>query len=621
MVTPETTSGGAIPLRIGIVGLGSRGLGILERLLALAPRLAPRLIEVTIFEPDRPGSGLHRSDQPDYLLLNTIACQLSVFPDRAAIGATGRSGPDFYTWCAERRLRLSEDGQVSLDAGRPVEPTDFLPRRLLGEYLNWAYASITNQLPFNVRLRLFQEQAIDVFPLHGTRGYRLHGSAKTQVDVDRLFVTVGHTGQREPVSADEASLIASVYPLPSSLAAIRAGAVVGIEGFGLASMDTLAALTKGRGGRFVRIEDGLRYLSSGQEPELILYSRGGLPFRARPFSRADRVRHQALFATPAQIEFLREQHEGRQLDFEDDLLPLLLAEMRAAYYLACSSQVQASVLQRAFHEDRLDAEFTALAQQWGHFEPLEHLLLTLPALGSIPYAQWVRAFIADDLAESQRGVAASPLKSALEVWRDLRDVLRDAVNHMGLQPDSRLRFYSLYAPLINRTVAGPQLERHEELLALIDAGRVRIAPGRLIAAGPAQQSGISLTFSEQPQTPVNLDWRVRAHVPSSGLLATDSRILKALHEHALIRPISPRPGHDGIDVDSHGHPLDLFGRSLSNLWLAGPAVEGGTYYNHYVPSSGAWSRALSDAHRMAGACLGLADQRHVAAHPPLERTV
>ncbi|MHC8385054.1 FAD/NAD(P)-binding protein [Pseudomonas sp. LB3P14] len=419
MVTPETTSGGAIPLRIGIVGLGSRGLGILERLLALAPRLAPRLIEVTIFEPDRPGSGLHRSDQPDYLLLNTIACQLSVFPDRAAIGAAGRSGPDFYTWCVERRLRLSEDGQVSPDAGRPVEPTDFLPRRLLGEYLHWAYAAITNQLPLNVRLRLLQEQAIDVFPLHGTRGYRLYGSAQTQVDVDRLFVTVGHTGQREPVSADEASLIASVYPLPSSLAAIRAGAVVGIEGFGLASMDTLAALTKGRGGRFVRTEDGLRYLSSGQEPELILYSRGGLPFRARPFSRADRVRHQALFATPAQIEFLREQHEGRQLDFEADLLPLLLAEMRAAYYLACSPQVEASVLQRAFHEDRLDAEFTALAQQWGRFEPLEHLLLTLPALGSIPYAQWVRAFIADDLAESQRGVAASPLKSALEVWRDV----------------------------------------------------------------------------------------------------------------------------------------------------------------------------------------------------------
>jgi len=64
------------PLHIGLVGCGSRGLSIFERLLSLAETRAEQPVVIDIFDPNVLGSGAHWPDQPDYLLLNTVAGQL-----------------------------------------------------------------------------------------------------------------------------------------------------------------------------------------------------------------------------------------------------------------------------------------------------------------------------------------------------------------------------------------------------------------------------------------------------------------------------------------------------------------------------------------------------------------
>ncbi|WP_296255646.1 MULTISPECIES: FAD/NAD(P)-binding protein [unclassified Pseudomonas] len=601
MVGHHVPPQGAETLRVGIVGLGSRGLGILERLLALAAQTPDRMVDITVFEPGEPGCGTHRTDQPDWLLLNTIACQLSVFPDHAAIDAPGRDGPDFYRWCTERGLRLSEDGQVSLDKGRTVRPTDFLPRRLLGEYLSWAYEHVTNVLPSNVRLTVLQELAINVEPQPLHQGFRVVGSERSEVLVDRLFLTTGHARQRQLPPSMPPGRIANVYPLPETMTNIAPHAVVVIEGLGLTAMDVLAALTKGRGGRFSREGNKLTYEKSGLEPRILMYSRSGLPFRTRPFALPDRIRHTPLFLTKEELERTRQRLSPASLDFDNHLLPLLLAEMRAAYYLASSLLVRPSDLQRAFEQGLLEKTFDTLAAQFGAFDPLEHLITRLPSLAESGYAQWAKAFIEQDLKQSRMGLAESPLKVALEVWRDLRDTLRDAVNGAGLTAESRARFYAHYSPLINRTVAGPQLERHEELLALIEAGHVHLTH-RLDDARP-------------------WDWTIGANVSSAGLGRGDSPLFTALQSYGCVRPISSATSLDGIDVDADAHPRHADGHVSPHLWLLGPAAEGATYYNHYVPSAGAWSRALSDAHRAACACLGLANRTSIETSPVPERIV
>ncbi|MCP3717391.1 FAD/NAD(P)-binding protein [Paraburkholderia sp. CNPSo 3281] len=65
---------------IGIVGVGPRGLGLLERLHAhcLSGSLPDDLV-IHLVDPVCEGVGVHLADQPDYLPVNTVAGQITVF--------------------------------------------------------------------------------------------------------------------------------------------------------------------------------------------------------------------------------------------------------------------------------------------------------------------------------------------------------------------------------------------------------------------------------------------------------------------------------------------------------------------------------------------------------------
>src|SRR5215216_235063 len=125
---------------MAIIGLGPRGLGVLERVVTLAKRAGPELgeLRVEVIDPRCDGAGAHDTAQPDYLLLNTTCSQVSTFPDECTVGAeVDQPGPSLYEWVTARGYRLSDDGYTVGPTGRRIRPTDFLPRRVLGEYLGW----------------------------------------------------------------------------------------------------------------------------------------------------------------------------------------------------------------------------------------------------------------------------------------------------------------------------------------------------------------------------------------------------------------------------------------------------------------------------------------------------
>ncbi|WP_147477633.1 FAD/NAD(P)-binding protein, partial [Pseudomonas coronafaciens] len=64
---------------IAIIGMGSRGLSVLEQLIGLSRHADRQPLQIEVFDPQPPGSGLHHAQQPDYLMLNTMAGQLSAF--------------------------------------------------------------------------------------------------------------------------------------------------------------------------------------------------------------------------------------------------------------------------------------------------------------------------------------------------------------------------------------------------------------------------------------------------------------------------------------------------------------------------------------------------------------
>src|SRR5215207_7752503 len=237
-----------------------------------------------------------------------------MFPDAATVGAaTGPPGPTLFQWAAARGLRLAADGFTVGRAGRPIRPTDFLPRRLLGDYLVWFLAE-QRRRPTALDIRVHRTEAVDLAA--GPDGLAVALADGTALRVDHAFLTTGYAGAAP-----------GPYPLPARVAHVAAGAQVGIAGFGLSAMDVMSALTVGRGGRFAAADDGtLRYRASGREPELLFFSRTGLPHRARPRTMEPGPPHRPLLFTEAAVDAL-----GRPLDFATDLLPLILDEVRVGY--------------------------------------------------------------------------------------------------------------------------------------------------------------------------------------------------------------------------------------------------------------------------------------------------
>src|SRR5579859_3990114 len=106
---------------VAIVGLGSRGLSVLERIITLAAKAGPAAgqIRVEIIDPSCTGAGVHAPDQPDYLLLNTTCGQVSMFPDARSVGDDlPEPGPSLYEWVTSRGLRMAPDGFTVGTQGR-----------------------------------------------------------------------------------------------------------------------------------------------------------------------------------------------------------------------------------------------------------------------------------------------------------------------------------------------------------------------------------------------------------------------------------------------------------------------------------------------------------------------
>jgi len=130
---------------VAIVGMGPWGLAVLERLVSGALErgaAAPRLT-VHVVEPGPPGSGVYGGAQPDYLVLNTPCGQHSMYPYPSH--AAGRLGSGFYEWAVASGYQWVGVRCEVTTGGRPLTPHDFLPRRIMGEYLAWAYRGLVSE--------------------------------------------------------------------------------------------------------------------------------------------------------------------------------------------------------------------------------------------------------------------------------------------------------------------------------------------------------------------------------------------------------------------------------------------------------------------------------------------
>ncbi|MFJ6082334.1 FAD/NAD(P)-binding protein [Streptomyces sp. NPDC092369] len=598
---------------LAVVGAGPRGTSVLERLCASVPELLPPGVRLTVHvvDPAAPGAGsVWRTGQSPELLMNTVACQVTLFTDDS-VDCSGpvRPGPSLYEWA---------DGELGAD--------EYPTRAHYGRYLEWVFAKTVREAPAAVRVVPHRARAVRLDDSSDGRQLLTLDNGGLLTGLTAVVLAQGHlptvpdsTQQRLAAYAERHGLrhVPPANPADVDLSAVPPGEPVLLRGLGLNFFDHTALLTTGRGGRFVSARRGLRYVPSGREPRLYAGSRRGVPYQARgDNAKGPYGRHTPRVLTPDVIAGFRKRAEnGEAPDFLAEIWPLVAKEVETVYYTALLRRPRRPDFAARFlsvphgdpqEADVLDEFGIPAARRWSWdrvSRPYREREFAHPG----QWREWLLAHLREDAAQAALGTVDGPLKAALDVLRDLRNELRQVVDHGGLTGTSRRDHLDRwYTPLNAFLSIGPPRRRIEELAALVEAGVVQVLGPRLEVT---EADGAWLARSpEVPGSATRVTTLIEARLPEPDLRRTADPLLARLLKTGRCRPHTV-DGYEtgGLDVTERPYRLmDRQGHAHTRRFAFGVPTEG----VHWVTAAGARpgvdSVSLSDADAVARAVLRVA---------------
>jgi uncharacterized NAD(P)/FAD-binding protein YdhS len=550
-----------------------------------------------MIEPAEFGAGaIYCTSQPGYLRLNTIISQVTAYPDDTVTSSLPLlKGPTLYEWS-----RLPHDG-VAVDS--------YPSRSHTGRYFAAVFKDLLQRVPPTVTIECHCTAATRLEQVHGDE-WRVHLRNGRQLRCDAVVLAIGCAASARTdaaILADEFGLpqstvaermIARPFPIDGTLSRLERGKNVGVIGLGLTALDIIRGCTFGRGGKFLREKGRLRYIRSGNEPNIVAWSRCGLPLMARGVNQKPiDEKTQGRFLNDETIARLRSEKlrtsGTAKLDFGHDVLPLLVQEMAHAY--------------ETVHGPRPVPAPSRSPKNVPVFQ-WSQLVCPVPA-SALHNEDRFKSFFLDylrrDIAEALRGNMTSPVKAACDIIRDLRDTIRFAVEFGGLTPDSHRTFVRGFTPLHNRLAVGPPVEALEELLALVEAGVVDPYCGPQPSLQWDSQSGrLSLHPSAFRGAGRELSVVVKARIPPTDVATTDYPLVRNLldsghivqYENVLHDTVF-RPG--GIAVTKSYQVINKQAQAYHNLFAVGAITEGCTWYSQVLARPYVNSRSMRDAASIA----------------------
>nr|WP_247612970.1 FAD/NAD(P)-binding protein [Streptomyces galbus] len=642
-------------MEVCLVGAGPRGLSVLERLCAQEGK-SPRWDTVTVHvvDPDPPGAGrVWRPTQSRHLLMNTVACQVTVFTDASVeIDGPLQEGPSLYQWAKALEAGALEPGpdgphdDEAVAEARALGPDSYPTRALYGAYLTWAFQRVVAGAAAHVSVRTHPVRAValtDADPADRHTGPQtvVLADGTRLTGLSAVVLAQGHVPTRPTATEHELAGFADRHgltyvppanPADVDLSGIRPGESVLLRGLGLNFFDYMALFTRGRGGVFTRVDGRLVYRPSGREPRLYAGSRRGVPYQARGENeKGAHGRHVPRLLTAGYIAGLRARDpRGGAVDFAADLWPLISKEVCAVYYAALLTARGADgAAVREFTERYLQAEpgpaedrlldafgvgaaerwdWDRLARPYGYrvFEDLA------------AFRAWLRGHLDDDVRLARQGNVSGPVKAALDVLRDLRNEIRLAVDHAGLSADShRDDLDGWYTPLNAYLSIGPPASRIEEMAALIDAGVLDVTgPGLRVGTDPRDPLGPCFTgvSSHIPHARVRATVLIEARLPEVDLRRTDDPLLRRLLRTGQCRPYRiPGTGRSGTGHETGGlavterpyHLIDARGTAHPRRFAFGVPTESVHWVTAAGIRPGVGSVTLEDSDAIAAAVLAL----------------
>ncbi|MGW7051331.1 FAD/NAD(P)-binding protein [Streptomyces sp. NPDC054887] len=634
----------AVHQALAVVGAGPRGTSVLERLCASVPALAPQTrLTVHVVDPAPPGAGrVWRTGQPSELLMNTVASQVTLFTD-ASVACEGpvRTGPSLYEWAASR-------SGGAPGGGAALGPDDYPTRACYGRYLEWVFGQVVRGAPESVTVRVHAARAVSLQDSPGggpgSPQTLTLDNGETLTGLGAVVLAQGHLPVHEGPSQSHLAAYAARHglrhlppanPADLDLSGLAPGEPVLLRGLGLNFFDHMALLTAGRGGTFTRAPGGgLVYHPSGREPRLYAGSRRGVPHQARgDNAKGPYGRHEPLLLTPHVIaDFRARADAGDPPDFLAEIWPLVAKEVETVYYeVLLGAAARGGFRARFLAAEHGSAQEEAVLAEFG-VPGGERWCWDLTAR---PYAghtfrdpadhrAWLLRHLRRDAAHAALGNVAGPRKAALDVLRDLRNELRQIVDHAGLPGASRRDHLDRwYTPLNAFLSIGPPRRRIEEMTALIEAGVLDVVGPRMTvetAGGAFVARSPEIAGSEVAATAL-----VEARLPEPDLRRTADELLARLLKTGQCRPHAV-DGYEtgGLDVTRRPYRLiDSQGRAHPRRFAFGVPTEG----VHWVTAAGARpgvdSVTLTDADAVARAALRAAASAGPTAalsSPPSHRT-
>lgn len=559
-----------------IIGGGSRALILLERLATAVASGDGRALHVIVADPGHLGSGLHHPDQPPYITFNSPSTCPTVFVNqRVPRLESAVKGLSFEEWVT------AHEGPL---------PSDFPPRAVVGRYLTWSAQHLLNNLPPNLHVEHIRECVVEAAHPAGGR-LTFHTDRSTTIRARGAVIAVGHSfaaAGGEPLDPAGAPdrVIANPFPTHVQLRALDRRHTIAIRGLGLTGLDILAELTVGRGGRFERAGAGAppRYIASGDEPRMYMYSRSSCPTRCRPVGADGGSRpFEPVILTGARGEQLLEG--ARPIEFRTAVFPLILAEMahRLASGPARGIAPEPLALIRdwfaAGGAERSNGEIADFFLRPDVNGPLMRILRPVLGIGISGTTEAAMAFLRDDIEESRLGIPASRLKHALEALLEARVFVKELVDFRHEVFSDPHWIFRTFSMLVNRNTIGPQVGKGEEFLSLLRAGIVQIVSPE--SSVTARDGG--LVLSGAGYEAVEVDYLIRAdHLRLAS--ATQDGFIRSLISAGLALPVVDDEGAlIGLKTDQGMRLVSRNGADAPPVWGTGPVCDGSSYYNNYVP--------------------------------------
>ncbi|MFE0424456.1 FAD/NAD(P)-binding protein [Streptomyces sp. NPDC058953] len=621
---------------ICVVGLGPRGLAVLERLSA--NHTAGHPLSVHVVDPYPPGPGrVWRTRQSPHLLMNTVTSQVSQFTDDS-VPCEGpvRPGPSLYEWLRRPAPATGSPPGAGPegDGAHRLGPDDYPSRAQYGRYLEWVFDRLVAEPPDGLRITVHRATATALD--EDAAGQCLTLDDGTRIaGLDAVVLTLGH-GPAAP-SPEEERLAAYArdhglryHPpanpadLEAGLDAVEPGERVALRGLGLAFFDVMAMLTEGRGGKYVpspSLDGGLQYLPSGHEPVLYAGSRRGVPYHSRGENqKGPSGRHEPLFLT---LDAIRRIRAAPGATFRRDVWPLLEAEVATVYHRALVAQWADEPTAERFLAEYLAApagsrtavlrRFGVRAQDEWKWSRVERPWGRRQFHGPEAFGRWLVGHLHQDVRHARAGNIGDPLKAALDVLRDLRNEVRLAIDHSGITGSSyRDEVIRWFTPLNAFLSIGPPPNRVEEMAALVDCGLLTVVgPGTRVREDPGG-AGFLFGSDEIPGSQVRVRTLIEARIPEPDLRRSTNPLLGQLLSAGHCRPYRiDDPGPEGayetggMEVTPRPYRLvDAAGRPHPRRFAFGVPTENVHWATAAGIRPGVGSVILEDADAVARAVLG-----------------